>query len=489
MRTRIVACVVLFVVALGGWSQGLAKETAGTEIEDLKRQMALMEEQLRFLRQKVEQLEAKPAAAQEPVKPAPAAADEKLKRLEEKVDAAVEASRKTVASQFNPAISLSIDTIGSYKSHSQGFNPGDGTPGTRDAGQPVNNSRPAGADFNLRSAELFISADVDPFTRAYASINASADASNFDTATVQVEEAAIVTTRLPYNLTVRGGRFFANFGTLAGRHNHDLPFVDRPPSLNVFVGGESQTDGVELSWLAPTPFYLKMTGAVGNKFGSDFHDGVSNTNSRPIKGLTYMGRLQTYFDINDDHNVELGGSIAETPNFEDVANTGRYERRLVGVDFKYRWFPLGSGLRQSLTVAGELLHDVGDADPVNGGPRRDVVGNPVRQGAWGGYAYAEYRLSKQWRPGFRFDYYQVQSEPLLVTNSFTGLPASTRNAAGHRTDNQTWSPYLSWYPSEFQRLRLQYNRSNLGNANDANEFFLQWTVFLGSHSHGFMERD
>ena len=488
-RTRIVACAVLSVVVSGGWPQAAFATPTGTEIEELKKQMAVMEEQLRFLRQKVEQMEAKPAVAPAAEKPAAVAEEEKIKRLEEKVDAAVAASKKTFASQFNPAISLGIDTIASYKSHSQGFNPGDGTPGTRDAGQPVNNTRPGGADFDLRSAELFLSADVDPFTRAYATINASADASGNDTATVEVEEAAIVTSRLPYNLTVRGGRFFADFGTLAHRHDHDLPFVDRPPSLGAFIGGESQTDGVEVSWLAPTPFFLRASGTVGDKLGADFHDGVSNVNSRPIKGLTYMGRLQTYVDINDDHNLELGGSIAETPNFEDVANTGRYERHLAGLDFKYRWYPLGSGVRQSLTVAGELLHDVGDSDPVNGGPRRDVFGNPVRQGAWGGYAYAEYRLSKQWRPGFRFDYYQVQSEPLLVTNLFTGLPASTRNATGHRTDNQTWSPYLTWFPSEFQRLRLQYNRSNLGNAQDANEFFLQWTVFLGSHSHGFSERE
>lgn len=489
MRTRIVACVVLFVVALGGWSQGLAKETAGTEIEDLKKQMAIMEEQLRFLRQKVEQMETRPAAAPAVEKPVAVAEEEKLKRLEEKVDAAVAASRKTFASQFNPAITLSIDTIGSYRSRNQGFNPGDGS-GARDDGRAFSN-RPAGADFNLRSAELFVAADVDPFTRAYGLLNASADAAGNDEATLRVEEAAIVTSRLPYNLTARGGRFFANFGTLAGRHNHDLPFVDRPPSLDAFVGGESQTNGVELSWLAPTPFYLKMTGAVGNKLGGDTRNGVPANQSRPIKGLTYMGRLQTYYDINDDHNVELGASVAETPNADDasVPPTGKFERCLVGMDFKYRWFPLGSGLRQSLTVAGEVLHDLGEADPVNGGRRVNVSGAPVRQGAWGGYAYAEYRLSKEWRPGVRFDYFQLQSEPLMVTNPGTGLFGSTRNAAGHRTDNRTWSPYLSWYPSEFQRLRLQYNRADRGNANDANEFFLQWTVFLGSHSHGFLERD
>ncbi|TLY18856.1 MAG: hypothetical protein E6K67_06155 [Nitrospirae bacterium] len=467
-RSRALALLIVFAFGLGPLAPAVFAEEKASELENLKKQMLQMEEQFRQLQRQIDKLETK-----------------KIQEVEAKANAALDASKKTFASQFNPAISLGIDTIGSYKSNAQGFNPGNGP----QAGARINNTRPAGADFNLRSAELFISADVDPFTRAYATINASADAANNDEATLAVEEAAIVTTRLPYNLTVRGGRFFADFGVLPHRHDHDLPFVDRPPSIAAFVGGEAQTNGVEVSWLAPTPFFLRASGTVGNKLGADFRDGVSNVNSRPIKGLTYMGRLQTYFDINDDNNVELGGSIAEAPNAEDVTNTGRFERRLVGMDFKYRWYPLGYGVRQSLTIAGELLHDIGGADPVNGGPRRDIFGNPVRQGAWGGYVYAEYRLSKQWRPGFRFDYFQLQSEPLLVTNPFTGLPASTLNATGHRTDNRTWTAYLTWFPSEFQRLRLQYNRSDRGNAQDANEFFLQWTAFLGSHSHGFSERE
>ena len=505
LKLRVLIGFILLVFGIAGGSSGVlaqgSKATGNSEVEDLKKQMVQMEEQMRMLRQKVEQLETQPAVSPVPAKPVPAVAEEKLKRLEEKVDAAVAGTKKTFASQFNPSLTLSIDTIASYKSRSQTFNLGDGSGGPQDAlsggANAINNARPAGADFNLRSAELFISAEVDPFARAYAVINASADAAGNDVATLEVEEAAIITTRLPYNLTVRGGRFFANFGTLSHRHDHDLPFVDRPPSLDTFVGGESQTNGVEVSWLAPTPFYLRFTGAVGNKLGEDTIDPVATTASRPIKGLTYMGRLQTYFDINDDHNVELGGSIAETPNADDgdpsvpTAPTGRFERRLAGLDFKYRWFPLGRGLRQSLTVAGELLHDVGEA--VGGGGRRvDIFGNPVRQGAWGGYVYAEYRLSKQWRPGFRFDYFQEVSEPGLVTGTATattGLFGSTRNETGHRTDNRTWSPYLTWMPSEFQRLRLQYNRSSRGNARSADEFFLQWTVALGSHVHGFSERD
>ena len=47
MRTRFCACacVALCIVVFGGWSQGFAKETTGSDIEELKKQMAVMEEQ------------------------------------------------------------------------------------------------------------------------------------------------------------------------------------------------------------------------------------------------------------------------------------------------------------------------------------------------------------------------------------------------------------------------------------------------------------
>ena len=34
------------------------------------------------------------------------------------------------------------------------------------------------------------------------------------------------------------GRLFANFGRLAHFHDHELPVVDRPRSLDTFMGGE-----------------------------------------------------------------------------------------------------------------------------------------------------------------------------------------------------------------------------------------------------------
>ena len=50
-----------------------------------------------------------------------------------------------------------------------------------------------------------------------------------------------------------------------------------------------------------------------------------------------------------------------------------------------------------------------------------------------------------------------------------------------------YSPYFTMWLSEFQRLRLQYTRLEQPGLHE-NEFFLQWTVVLGSHVHGFRDR-
>ena len=105
----------------------------------------------------------------------------------------------------------------------------------------------AGGNFNFRSAELGLAASVDPYARMYAFFTGSNDG-------VEVEEAAAITTSLPWNLTAKGGRFFADFGRFPKYHIHELPFVNEPLSIDRMVGGESQADGAEVSYLFPTPF-------------------------------------------------------------------------------------------------------------------------------------------------------------------------------------------------------------------------------------------
>ena len=63
-----------------------------------------------------------------------------------------------------------------------------------------------------------------------------------------------------------------------------------------------------------------------------------------------------------------------------------------------------------------------------------------RQQSYGGYSYADLKLNKNWSTGFLFDYAPIIDSP------------------GQRT--LSYSPYVTWNLSEFNRLRLQYSYLN-----------------------------
>ena len=136
----------------------------------------------------------------------------------------------------------------------------------------VQNLGKAGGNFDFRSAELGIAASVDPFARMYSFINGTKDG-------VEVDEAAAITSSLPWNLTAKGGRFLADFGRFPKVHEHELPFVNEPLSVQRMIGGETQADGVEVNYLFPTPFFLRATLGGYNKIGED-NDQVSNSKPR-----------------------------------------------------------------------------------------------------------------------------------------------------------------------------------------------------------------
>ncbi len=130
--------------------------------------------------------------------------------------------------------------------------------------------------------------------------------------------------------------------------------MNTPLSLERIVGGESQADGVELSYLFSTPFFLRGTIGGYNKLGAE-NERIDQTKSRAWSRFTYLGRLQSYFDIHDNHSVELGTSLAFTPSIRIPADPHGGNRTLTGIDLTYRYQPLGSTLYQGLTIGTEFF--------------------------------------------------------------------------------------------------------------------------------------
>jgi hypothetical protein len=390
---------------------------------------------------------------------------EQLKELNAKVDQVVEAQKKTLPGEFNPAIGVVGETVFSYRSK-----------GSDETGS----DRPGGFDVFQRSIELNVAASVDPFAKGYAVINASADSATGE-ATMGIEEAALQTTSLPGNLELKAGRFFGEFGRLSYIHDHELPFVNRPPVLDQYIGGESQSDGLQLNWLPPIPHYVSVTAGVGDHFGGDSPNPDHPGTFRAFDGLNFWGRLSTYFDLTPDWQFETGVSGLINPKTEDrggallqpnsISTLTEKERRLAGFDVKLSYVPLQNNQFQSFSWGTEVLYSDNRylSDP-NGIP---ASGDEFTEnvGSVGLYSYVTYKWSRQWSAGFLFDWLQ--------------------SAQNHSEETTAFSPFITFALSHWNQLRLQYTHTDhnaVSGLKPDDAIYLQWSWVIGSHSHGWQQR-
>jgi len=472
MKTILITIMMFFLFDSSGIAQTVEERIKLLE-EALKRQEETIKAQQKLIEElKTEMKQVKSPEQKEVVQPkeAPAATpgqsvtaqqvQEQVKHLDEKVNEVVEAQKKNILSIFNPAIGLVGETVLSYRSQ-----------GKKETGS----DRPGGFDIFQRSVELNVAASVDPFAKGYAVINASADPITGE-ASATVEEAALQTTSLPWNLTLKAGRFFAEFGRLSYIHDHELPFVNRPLALDQYVGGESKTDGVQVNFLLPISHYISLTAGIGDQFGD-----TPNTvgDFRHFKELNFWGRASTYFDLTPDIALETGVSTLYNPKTEgrgdpfvqpDGSAFTERRRLLMGGDLVVRWQPLRNNQFRSFTWGTELLYSDHrylvnpHGQPASAGFDRSV-------GSFGLYSYLTYKFHRQWSGGFLFDWLE----------------------SAQNKDAQTfaYSPYITWALSHWNQLRLQYTHTAHNSAfglRDDDALYLQWAWIIGSHSHGWQER-
>ncbi|MDE2236648.1 MAG: hypothetical protein KGK30_02050, partial [Elusimicrobia bacterium] len=320
-------------------------------------------------------------------------------------------------------------------------------------------------------------APVDPFVSGWAVINGHEDG-------IDVEEAAMQTAALPWGLQVTGGRFFAPFGRLSQWHDHELSMVDRPNSLLTYVGGEGQADGVLVSWLAPTPFFLRLSAGTFSKLGAD-NNRVAHTDYQGFDRWTHLVRAHLYTDLTDNVGLDLGASLAWTPKSvfcpSGACALNDSWRTLGGADATLRYMPSAGGLYKGLVWSTEVLqNDERGFDPFTSLPTGRML-------SYSGYSNVETKVGRMTRLGAFVD--------------LSELPGQKRDVC------RTFAAYWTLEFSEFNRLRLQYSRilnsfggalaglpgtdfagSDLVGLRAGHMISLQWTTVLGYHVHGFRGR-
>ena len=346
----------------------------------------------------------------------------------------------------------------------------------------VGDHDPQQRGFNARNIELALDGAVDPYFEGFANIVFKLD--NDNETEVEVEEAFMQTTNLPFNLQLKGGQFFAAFGRLNPVHPHAWDFVDDPLVNGLFLGPDGLRGvGAQTSWTLPLPWYSQLIfasqngrGSTGFSFRNPGDDGMffdritTDREARGLQDFVWMPRWENSVDLSPTQVVLAGVSGAFGSN-ETGANS---RTQIYGADLLYKWksshaeggfpfvkwqteamyrrFEAGRGVDQTFPVA-ETFHD------------------------WGMYSQVLWGFKKGWVAGVRGDYVHMQD------SHFTDdLDRQSRSRV---------SANLTWYPTEFSKLRLQYNHDFLESNfflsdRQVDSVFLQFEFILGAHgAHKF----
>jgi hypothetical protein len=378
---------------------------------------------------------------------------------------------------FNPAISLIL--AGSYTDTSQdpqswrigGFMPSDGEVG------------PGERSFNLGESEITLAANVDPY------FSAQMTAALTPEDEVEVEEAFFRTLALPEGFTAKGGRFFSGFGYLNEVHAHAWDFTDQPLVYQAFFGNQFKQNGVQVKWLAPTDLFLELGAEAGN--GDAFP--ATRRNRNGLNGATLFAHVGG--DVGDATSWRAGASFldqrAEDRAFENIdafglpltdAFTGK--SRTWVVDAVMKWTPVGDPNRRQLKVQGEYMRrrETGElAFDAEGSDLSD--GYRSTQSGW--YLQGVYQFLPRWRAGLRYDSLDSGTPRIGLVDSGV-LPLSAFPAL-LPADPQRISIMLDWNPSEFTRLRAQYDWDDARDEGDSDRAFrLQYIYGIGAHgAHKF----
>ncbi len=170
--------------------------------------------------------------------------------------------------------------------------------------------------------------------------------------------------------------------------------------------------------------------------------------------LSALAHVNGFWELSPSTYFELGlsgltGSRVDPETLPASAphSTGN---RTLGFDFTLDWRPPERSTRQQFTLSGAGIMN-----------RRVYPGAPDLT-AHGAFAIAEYKFDIRWTAGGHYEYTQNPENP----------------------DQHAWlaGPTLTWWQSEFVRLRAEYEVFR-GPLDRFGQFVFQATFAMGPHKH------
>ena len=346
----------------------------------------------------------------------------------------------------------------------------------------VGDHDPQQRGFNARNAEIALDGAVDPYFEGFANIVLKLD--NNNQTEIELEEAFLQTTSLPFGLQIKAGQFFDAFGRINPTHPHTWEFADSPLVNGRLLGPDGLRGvGAQISWTVPVPWYSQVIFAVQNGRGGTgysfrnpgdagvFYGRMTiDREASALHDLVFVPRIENSFNPSDTQTVLFGASGAFGMN-----DTGPdTHTQIYGADFLYKWksaraeggFPFVKWQTEAMYRRFEAGRGLDESFPVS-----ETFDD------WGMYSQVLWGFKKGWVAGIRGDY--LHMEDSLFTDD------------DMRQTRSRISANLTWYPTEFSKLRLQYNHDFLEEneflaSRDVDSVFFQFEFILGAHgAHKF----
>lgn len=322
--------------------------------------------------------------------------------------------------------------------------------------------------FTVQNVELTLSSTVVPYFDAEASIIMQIDSAG--ETKVELEEAFFTTRGLPAGLQVKGGQYFTEFGRHNVQHPHIWAFVDQPLILSRLFGGDGlRSQGARVAWLTPLPWYSELYVGAQNPNGEtatsflyekDKKVGghtLLERSARDAGDLLYSARWLNGVDLSANTAMNVGLSGLWGPNASGLGT----DTAIYGADLYLKWQPAHS--QHGFPFASwhtELLN-------------RRYQTNAETLKDWGGFTQTLWGFTPGWVAGLRLEHAEAN-----------GGAAGNDISADSLRDNRTrLSPNLTWYLTEYSKLRLQYNHDWTQHLaeKDAHALWLQMEFSLDTH--------
>lgn len=306
-----------------------------------------------------------------------------------------------------------------------------------------------GAGFAVQELELALSADVDPYFKMrtfFAIVNGE----------LEIEEAYLFTTSLPWNLQVKAGSFRSAFGRNNEQHLHMQEFGRRPKTTLLLGEDGLRGPGAQLNVLLPLPWYASV-----------FVEAFSLPGTHEVEQLSAVAGVEQFFELSDAWSLMVGVTGARRVGGEAHAHGDEppdpmmppeepEPEYLVGADVYLKWRPshVSRTYRWVAATAEVVLRRPHDGD------------------AWDGAVYGQLvaQVARRFRAGVRVDLLGVPEASEEVPRELVGQVA------------------ITFAPTEYSRVRLTYQHEHRldGGPHRNDVVILQLEGAIGAHpAHPF----